>query len=242
MKEQKRKLYDSYVTSHFALREKFDDATYKATSRRIIAVYGEFFPADKKAKILDVACGPGYFGYALRSLGYVDIHGIDVSQEQVDLARQMGLDVSLADAFEFLRDSPEGYDLIISTYFLEHLCKEELIAYMTLVHKALRSGGRFLCLVPNANSPFAARLRYEDLTHEQLFTENTLRQLFLATGMTPEFIGDENAPVSGIKGLAKRLVSRVFRSFWRSFMIVDLGRKAIGAPLDTNLVGVCKKQ
>lgn len=242
MKEQKSRLYDSYVTGVFATSyTRFEEADYRDAARGLAGIYGRFLPPDRNAKILDAGCGPGYFVYTLRSFGYTDVLGIDLSKEQVDLAQRAGLNVRRADAFEFLHGADSEYDLIVSTAFLEHLTRDEAVNYLSLVRGALKPGGRFICCVPNANSPFGARLRYKDLTHEQSFTEDSLRQLFVSAGLQAEHIGDENLPVFSIAGHARRLVSRAFRVFWRLFMIAELGREAYGVPLDYKLVGACRK-
>lgn len=45
--------------------------------------------------IMDAACGSGLTGIALRNLGYTEIHGMDISQSLLDLAKKTGAYASL---------------------------------------------------------------------------------------------------------------------------------------------------
>ncbi len=83
---------------HSYSREEFEFYS-KICKRR----YGSFLPTDKSSHILDIACGAGAFLYFLKKEGYVNSHGIDLSKEQLDVARRMGItDVEEADFFKYL--------------------------------------------------------------------------------------------------------------------------------------------
>ena len=57
----------------------------------------------KSARILDIGCGSGSFLKALSEHGYTEITGIDLSEEQVKLAHQLGVtQVQQGDLVEFL--------------------------------------------------------------------------------------------------------------------------------------------
>ena len=60
----------------------------------------------KSARIFDLGCGSGSLLMALKQAGYTQISGMDLSQEQVDMAHGMGVsEVVLGDAMQFLRDA-----------------------------------------------------------------------------------------------------------------------------------------
>src|SRR5437870_7579155 len=50
-----------------------------------------FRSANKAARIADLGCGYGSFLYFLHEEGYRNIAGVDISAEQVDSARKLGI-------------------------------------------------------------------------------------------------------------------------------------------------------
>src|SRR5262249_16540690 len=90
--DYRQRLFQHYVTTHFAaLREISIDACerHRTTFR---AYFQHLLPEDKGAKILDIGCGYGPFLYFLQKEGYRNICGVDISPEQVEAARQLGID------------------------------------------------------------------------------------------------------------------------------------------------------
>ncbi|MCY3768424.1 MAG: methyltransferase domain-containing protein [Gammaproteobacteria bacterium] len=69
---------------------------------------------DRSARILDVACGTGLAGAALRSRGYKNIHGVDFSMEMLKIAARTEVYQSLwqQDFTEPVDRSP-AYDALI---------------------------------------------------------------------------------------------------------------------------------
>jgi len=64
---------------------------------------------DPQARILELGCGYGRLLLTLRRLGFHNLRGVDLSQEQVQLAGKLGLDcVVRGDALSFLKDAPAG--------------------------------------------------------------------------------------------------------------------------------------
>lgn len=112
--------------------------------------------------------------FALRSLGYTNIAGVDVSAEQVAIARQVMPRVVLGDVFDFLEQQPESFDFISALDLIEHLGKEEVFRFLDGCHAALRPKGRLVLQTPNADSCFVGSVRYGDFTHETCFSPHAL--------------------------------------------------------------------
>lgn len=144
--------------------------------------YAPLLPQDKNAAILDVGCGEGRFLAWLKSEGYANAKGVDVSAQMAELARGRGLDVTRGDMKEILRANAGKLDCITAFDVLEHLDKDELIELLDLISAGLKPGGTFLCHTVNADGIAWGRMRYIDLTHEQAFTRYSLAQAFQATG------------------------------------------------------------
>src|SRR5688572_18643959 len=110
--DYRRRLYSRYVTDFTAHHSRFDQATFEQHIPTLYKRFSGILPANRNVNILDVACGNGGFLYFLRKLGYVNILGIDTSQEQLAIAKQHGLPVEQFDAFQFLRGNQQTFDLI----------------------------------------------------------------------------------------------------------------------------------
>jgi SAM-dependent methyltransferase len=132
--------------------------------------------------VVDIGCGQGALVRLLLADGY-DASGIDISPEQVALARDSGLDrVCQGDYREILASRDGEIAAVTATDLLEHLRKDEVLSTFDQVARALVPGGVFVARVPNASSPFGGRIQYGDFTHESFFTARSIRQLAAASG------------------------------------------------------------
>jgi SAM-dependent methyltransferase len=104
----------------------------------------------------------------------MNLVGVDISPEQVSLAKQVVEKVYEKNLFDFLRTVNQNFDLIIGLDIIEHLYKEEVIEFLDLCYSRLNNGGRLILSTPNADSPFFGSVRYGDFTHENTFTPNAL--------------------------------------------------------------------
>jgi SAM-dependent methyltransferase len=227
--------YGSTHGAHFAPR---DPAWYRTRSQFFDHRTRPFLPEDPRAAILDLACGAGEFLYYLRSRGYTAARGIDLSGEQLALARGMGLqNVAQEDALTHLRAHPRAYDFILASHILEHLPKGEVVASLGLMGRALRAGGRLVVLLPNAGSPLGLPYAFGDFTHEVYFTAMSLAQAAALAGL----------PIVRIAGVApdpRRASGLVKAALWagvlRPLLVAVLGdrRMSFGGVFEPELVGV----
>jgi hypothetical protein len=108
---------------------------------------------------------------------------VDISPEQVALARASGLDrVRQGDYRHLLTERPGRLAGVTATDLLEHLAKDEVLDTFDRVAEALIPGGVFVARVPNAVSPLGGHIRYGDFTHESSFTASSIRQIAAAAG------------------------------------------------------------
>lgn len=148
-------------------------------------MFGPHLPADTTAPILDVGCGRGYALQDLATLGYTNLHGIDVDAGQVAFARAQGLDVALAaDSIEYLAGKPGVYAVILLMDVLEHLPRDAQPDLLRAIARSLRPGGRLVCSVPNAASAIAGYWLYNDYTHWWSFTNDSLKFLLEECGFS----------------------------------------------------------
>ena len=142
----------------------------------------KFFPG-KEMAYLEIGPGQGETLILWKELGYQNIKSVDISQDVCQHIRELGFDCSfVGNTAEFLNDSKEKFDFIMLNDVVEHILKDELVDFMQAVHMSLRSGGKVIIKVPNAQSPHFSSGRYGDLTHIQSFTELSLAQLLKISG------------------------------------------------------------
>jgi 2-polyprenyl-3-methyl-5-hydroxy-6-metoxy-1,4-benzoquinol methylase len=183
----------------------------------------------QEAVILDLGCGYGRLLLTLERLGYHNLRGVDVSEEQVRLAGELGLPcVTRNDALSFVRGIPEGeVDVVFALDVLEHLPKESLIDLVSAVYRALKPGGRFLIHVPNGQAIFSGSIVYGDLTHQTAFTQTSMRQLLRVCGFDQISCFEDQPIVHGPISLFRNLAWRVIRLAFAFIYLVETASSSI---------------
>jgi 2-polyprenyl-3-methyl-5-hydroxy-6-metoxy-1,4-benzoquinol methylase len=183
----RQRVYASYVSQFIGYKAQLHSPKAfrnwaLATSSRIRG----WLPADRTLPVLDLGCGPGYFLKLLDDQHYTDTTGVDLSSEQLALARDHCPQSAIlqADMQQVLADHPAHYELITAFSVLEHLDKNELFLLLEHVIAALRPGGRFIIQTINAENPWGLALLFGDLTHETAFTPGSLAVALKAVGFT----------------------------------------------------------
>ncbi len=180
--DYRARIYERYASRFQSASETFDVGAARRWGRSYRHYLRGWLPADPDAPILDVACGGGRLLQFFRDGGYRDVHGVDVSPEQVALARQVTHNVVQADVLDYLAGQPARFDLITGLDIVEHFGKGETLRFLDLCYAALRPGGRLVLQTPNAESPWGTHHRYNDLTHELGFNPNALSRLLAMVG------------------------------------------------------------
>lgn len=203
------RLYGAYVTSGQAsVSGDNPDDVFASRAPWIQAIIRRHLPVDRDVEVLDLGCGHGAFLHALRNLGYSHVTGVDSSSEQVRTARRLGIGgVEHADALEDVesRDAA-SMDVVLTVDLLEHLRRSELMRLADGVHRILRSGGRWVIHVPNAQGLFGPGVRYGDLTHENAFTASSIRQLCRTVGFDRIEVNPNPPVIHGVLSLCRRVV------------------------------------
>lgn len=130
----------------------------------------------ERGDVLDIGCGMGFALLAMKRLGFTDVRGLEVDRAQAETARKHGLSVDcVGNPLEFLESASARWSVILLLDVLEHVPVQDQIRFLRATFKGLKDGGRLIVQVPNANSLFASRWRYNDYTHASSFTEHSLR-------------------------------------------------------------------
>jgi SAM-dependent methyltransferase len=137
---------------------------------------------ERNAPMLDLGCGNGRLLGYLERRGFSHAVGIDISAEQITIARERGAHAEVGDLFEFLGrpQHANNFAAILAVDILEHLSRDELMAVASLLHTALQPGGRLLIQTANGAGLLPGQVIYGDLTHLTIFTPQSLGQLLQA--------------------------------------------------------------
>ena len=175
----RHELYRRYVSTFKADAKLGAEPSFAWWDHKYLPLLGGL---DRSAAILEIGCGGGELLAYLGRRGFSHAVGIDISAEQVTLARARGVQAELADVFDFLGDHPASFRAILAVDVLEHLTRDELVRLAPLLFAAVRPGGRLLVQTANGAGLFPNQVIYGDLTHVTIFTPQSLAQLLRPVG------------------------------------------------------------
>ena len=243
MKNYRERIYSNYVSAAEQGDIPTSSSVLKVRAPTMHFIISNFFPLDKNAEILDLGCGYGALEYFANKRGYINIKGIDISEEQVALSNKLGISgIDCGELFEIIQlKNDSSLDLVISLDVIEHLTKEELIKLADNIFRVLKPGGGWLIHVPNASSPFFGDIRYGDYTHEQAFTTQSIKQLLISCGFK-NFLFDESGPrIHGFKSFIRVIFWKFFRLLLNVFNAVETGQYNKRAILTRNMYAISYK-
>jgi SAM-dependent methyltransferase len=168
---------------------------------------------DRTAPVLELGCGSGALLAYLQRRGFSRAFGIDVSAEQVALAERRGVHVEQAEALDYFGRCDAALGAIIAVDVLEHLTRDELVRLAPRLFAALVPGGRLLVQTANGAGLLPGQVIYGDLTHQTIFTPESLGQLLRGAGFAHlSFYETGPIPI--------RLRGRVATLLWRAITLV----------------------
>lgn len=85
-----------------------------------------------------------------------------------------------SDVLEYLEKNPNSIDVLFMSHVFEHFTRENWQKLLELIYSSLKEDGVFINVMPNASSLFMATYgRYNDVTHEVIYTENSFNHVLL---------------------------------------------------------------
>jgi SAM-dependent methyltransferase len=225
--ELRSRLYGSYVTSNKGMMSLGARADSASRTRNLRYFQHQLRPwladVSRTGTIADLGCGSGFLLDVLKSLGFTNLRGVDVSSEQVKLARQQHPEVVEGDIFEFLENSVGEYDVLFAFDVVEHLTRSEALAFCDLCHRALKPGGVLILQMPNGDAPLVGPVFNGDLTHERLLSPHSLRHLLGATGFELAALQEHGPVALDLKSAARTLAWRLVRTIYACLHIIETG-------------------
>ena len=145
--------------------------------------YLKYLPPNKDANILAVSCGPGYFVNLLTQEGYANVLGIDSDYQKVKYAQERNLNCRTEEAFCFLENRKDYFDVIFCEQEINHLTKEEILVFLKLCRHCLKKDGILIIHAINGANPITgAEGLAQNFDHYNTFTEYTMRQVLSYSG------------------------------------------------------------
>jgi 2-polyprenyl-3-methyl-5-hydroxy-6-metoxy-1,4-benzoquinol methylase len=211
------RLYEAYASQHAGRGR--DEATALVYRRDIRPL----LPPPEAGPVVDLGCGQGELVRLLQADRF-DAEGIDISPEQVALARAAGVTrVRQGDFRAVLAARPAHYAAITATDLLEHLTKPEVLQTFDAVIAALAPGGILVGRVPNAVSPLGGHVSAGDFTHQASFTARSISQLAAAAGFDSAIACSCPPVAHGLASLARVAVWQVVSACYRIALAAETG-------------------
>lgn len=241
----RNKLFTSYHATHIAHLDADESAKEEFFSNYATSNYVPLLSSlDRDAtRVLEIGCNRGYLLRALSRLGFSNLHGVDLSPDDVAHAKTTfpTADIVCEDVFDYLKRKPDTFDVIITKAVLEHVPKPEILPLVNAIFGSLRPDGRVIVDVPNMDWVFAPHERYMDFTHEVGFTRESLGQVLrnvfpsvtLHPGAAPVEAGLKGHVIAALRPAVIALGQIIFRiigegasdTWWHCRSIIAVGKK-----------------
>lgn len=102
-------------------------------------------------RVLDIGCGWGSLAKYMAENYSVNVVGITISKEQIELARKNCAGLPVEIRFQDYRDVNEKFDRIVSLGMFEHVGHKNYRTYMEVAHRCLANDGLFLLHTVGSN-------------------------------------------------------------------------------------------
>ena len=144
--------YNSLSASYGAVNDRPVSRAIVINIERVLA------PHIRGARVLELACGTGFFTRHLLDWGAASVVGVDVSQAMVDVARtKFGavdkckfMIADCAAPFDAREDGGEGFDLVFAAWLLNYAADEaQMTAMWENISSHLKPGGRLVAVAPH---------------------------------------------------------------------------------------------
>ncbi len=226
--DYRQRLFERYASVVNQRGPNLDAAAARWWARPYRVYLKGWLPKSETTPIADVGCGAGGLLLLLKDLGYTNLHGVDLSPEQVALARQVCPSVEEGGAIEFLESRPGTLGLILAVDVIEHLPKAEVLRFLDACTDALQPGGRLVLQTPNAESPAALAVRYGDFTHEVCFNPGALLNLLDLCGLEQPEVRELGPVPRGVRSACRWVLWGILRRFLWAWNLIETGSGGSG--------------
>lgn len=189
--------------------------------------FGRLFSAGQR--VLEVGPGLGEFLNFVGERGITNIDVVDRDRGVLDRVKAnfpvRNSWACSAEEIATLDGELKEYDRIFILQVMEHIETKCLGGFLRTLYSHLAPGGLIVITVPNGANPLSIVERYSDITHHNLFSENSLRELVELSelpGALCRIQGYRIPPVSFVD-IVRIGLQRVLHLFLKGLLIVNGG-------------------
>ena len=188
------RFYDNYADSY---DQKLVDGLHYQAPQMILAALQEY--RHEKIDILDLGCGTGLCGQAVRPMAK-RLDGVDLSPQMLAKAQQRNIynELTVADIYPFMDKKAGCYDVIVAAGVFEHIGDPRQV--FAAVFSALREPGLFIFTAEDNSTQGLSVNSSGYYMHGQTYlTDRATQSGFSLTALKPTVLWIENGtPVQGL--------------------------------------------
>lgn len=143
------------------------------------------------SKILEIWCWDWKFAYFCNKIWVKSYIWIDIDDYFFELCKKEYPNYKfIKESFQnYLRENENEFDIIFVSHVFEHLDEKERIEMIESIYWWLKKEWVRINYMPNANNfLYASSIRYWDITHKTIYTENSFSQTVHSTNLPFEII------------------------------------------------------
>jgi len=152
----------------------------------IIEIIKKFLPK-KETSVLDIGCANGGLLNLMKEEGYINLTGLDPSQNCVNFVKKIGIHCFKGDIFSIKRIfNDKKFDFIILSHVLEHIYDLKKLA--KIISKLLNENGILYIETPDAEeylNHFIVPYYFFDSEHINHFSASSIENLFYDLRLSP---------------------------------------------------------
>lgn len=205
----------------------YDERTFNRKLAYIDYNFRKFIP--EQADVLEIGPGMGEFIKYLNDKGVRNIDVVDFDGGVLDyIKRKYKIRKQIQITGENLHQQSSAlvqYDVIFMLQVLEHVKEDQYITLIQTLYSILKPGGSIIITVPNGANPLSNVERYSDITHVNLFSENSFKGLVHMCNLKGgEFeIRGYKIPPLGIVNILRIFMQKALHLFLKLILIINGG-------------------
>jgi 2-polyprenyl-3-methyl-5-hydroxy-6-metoxy-1,4-benzoquinol methylase len=138
--------YDDYIDYQKKKGFSYEKYNQKWADGQRQCVQQKFCNLNRNLRILDICCGDGRGLQQFKEMGFIDVNGVEISDEKISFAKEFGYNIFKQDICCGSFNFGEKYDIIYSSHTIEHVLNPEYT--IKNIMNSLKDDGTFFLILP----------------------------------------------------------------------------------------------